>query len=426
MRLRTARASALGAILCCALGFGLVSTPALGDSLDQQKNQIDGKVDRLQNAVEDTSKELAAAFGKLEKTQAQLPEAQARVAETQSLEAAAQSRTTELTAQLVEAQRKMEQAEARVAENATKLAAFQNALDRLAADAFQGGQTSQLAVAMGAATPDEFAAQLSLADTMSTLTDDALRNLQTLRAESAAEESYLSAVRDEIAVLKTAAEQALAAARIARTDAQAAKAALEKLIGQREKYAAEDEKRREKELAALRAAEKEQERLAAELKERARKAKLAAEAAAAKAHANPQPSTGGSSRGGWLNYPANGPITSEFGMRFHPILRYWKLHSGTDFGIPCGTPVYATASGTIFGAFYNVGYGNRILIDHGIVKGVNLVTTYNHLSSFVRTSGHVERGQLIGYSGTTGYSTGCHLHFETLEDGTFVNPRTWI
>jgi len=118
--------------------------------------------------------------------------------------------------------------------------------------------------------------------------------------------------------------------------------------------------------------------------------------------------------------------TSVFGMRFHPILHVWKLHSGTDFGIPCGTPVYATAAGTVLSAGWGGGYGNRITIDHGIQRGVDLVTTYNHLSSILVHSGDVRRGQLIGYAGTTGYSTGCHLHFETLEDGSFVNPRTWI
>jgi len=135
---------------------------------------------------------------------------------------------------------------------------------------------------------------------------------------------------------------------------------------------------------------------------------------------------GGSSHGGYLNYPASGPITSEFGMRFHPILHYWKLHTGTDFGIACGTPVYATANGTIIGAGWNSAYGNRVLIDHGIIQGVDLVTTYNHLTSIAKYGGSVTRGQLIGYSGTTGWSTGCHLHFETLEDGRFVNPRKWI
>ena len=70
--------------------------------------------------------------------------------------------------------------------------------------------------------------------------------------------------------------------------------------------------------------------------------------------------------------------------------------------------------------------GNRLVIDHGIVSGVDLATTYNHLTSWVVTGGHVARGQLVAYSGTTGFSTGCHLHFETRQDGTPVNPRNWL
>ena len=113
-------------------------------------------------------------------------------------------------------------------------------------------------------------------------------------------------------------------------------------------------------------------------------------------------------------------------MRFHPILHVWKLHAGTDFGVPCGTPVMAAADGTVISAGWGGGNGNRIVIDHGIVSGVGLASTYNHLSSFVVKSGKVKRGQLIAYSGTTGYSTGCHLHFETLENGQFVNPMKWL
>jgi len=127
----------------------------------------------------------------------------------------------------------------------------------------------------------------------------------------------------------------------------------------------------------------------------------------------------------WI-WPGNGPITSPFGLRFHPILHVWKLHSGTDFAVPCGTPVFAAADGTVISAGYGGGNGNRIVIDHGIVSGVDLASTYNHLTSFVVKSGRVTRGQLIAYSGTTGYSTGCHLHFETLENGQFVDPMKWL
>jgi murein DD-endopeptidase MepM/ murein hydrolase activator NlpD len=131
--------------------------------------------------------------------------------------------------------------------------------------------------------------------------------------------------------------------------------------------------------------------------------------------------------GGFLSFPANGPITSPYGMRFHPILHIWKLHDGTDFGIPCGTPVYAAGSGTVTAEYFNAGYGNRVILDHGWVRGVSLQTSYNHLTSFVAHIGQrVARGQLLAYSGTTGYSTGCHLHFMVYVNGATVNPMTWL
>lgn len=125
----------------------------------------------------------------------------------------------------------------------------------------------------------------------------------------------------------------------------------------------------------------------------------------------------------------NAPVTSEFGPRYHPILHYWRLHAGRDFGGACGAPVRAAASGTVVaanGVGASGGYGNQLVIDHGVQDGVNLVTTYNHLQSFAVRSGRVSRGQLIGYEGTTGVSTGCHLHFETRENGTPVDPRDWF
>jgi len=120
-------------------------------------------------------------------------------------------------------------------------------------------------------------------------------------------------------------------------------------------------------------------------------------------------------------------ITSPYGMRLHPILHIWELHDGTDFHALCGTPVYAAADGRVLSEYYNAGYGNRIIIDHGLVNGVSLPTSYNHLTSFVAGTGQqVSRGQLIAYSGTTGYSTGCHLHFMVYVNGATVDPMTWL
>lgn len=100
-------------------------------------------------------------------------------------------------------------------------------------------------------------------------------------------------------------------------------------------------------------------------------------------------------------------------------------HTGVDYGVGCGTPVYAPASGEVWYADSNVlpGAGNRIVLSHGVVGGNALATNYYHLAGYVVSSGQrVSAGQLIGYAGTTGNSTGCHLHFETVLNGSFVDP----
>ena len=132
--------------------------------------------------------------------------------------------------------------------------------------------------------------------------------------------------------------------------------------------------------------------------------------------------------GGFLSNPVdNTYVTSSYGMRVHPILNVLKLHDGTDFHAPCGAPVYAAADGRVMSEYYNTGYGNRLLLDHGFVKGVSLSSSYNHLTSFVAGVGEqVDRGELIGYSGTTGYSTACHLHFMVFVDGDTVDPARWL
>ncbi|MDP9219883.1 MAG: M23 family metallopeptidase [Actinomycetota bacterium] len=102
------------------------------------------------------------------------------------------------------------------------------------------------------------------------------------------------------------------------------------------------------------------------------------------------------------------------------------MHTGQDFAVACGTPVHAAAAGRVISAGWAGGYGNQIIVDHGRINGHDLATSYNHLSRIIKHSGRVSRGQLIGYSGTTGLSTGCHLHFEVRVNGTPVNPKLYL
>ncbi len=132
-----------------------------------------------------------------------------------------------------------------------------------------------------------------------------------------------------------------------------------------------------------------------------------------------------------LRAPVNGPITSGYGWRPTPVGTIdfngtgGYTHTGIDYGVTCGTPLYAPAAGEVWFADSNVlpGAGNRIVLNHGVIGGNALATNYYHLSSYTVAPGqNVSAGQLIGYTGTTGNSNGCHLHFETVLNGSLVDP----
>jgi YD repeat-containing protein len=115
-------------------------------------------------------------------------------------------------------------------------------------------------------------------------------------------------------------------------------------------------------------------------------------------------------------------VSSGFGARFHPILHRWRTHEGIDFAAPYGTPVRATADGIVTVVGWDEGYGNLIEMRHA--NGIR--TRYGHLSSFVRgvrPGARVEQGETIGYVGSTGLSTGPHLHYEFLVNGRPTNPQ---
>jgi murein DD-endopeptidase MepM/ murein hydrolase activator NlpD len=404
-------------------------------------------------------------------------QAAAEATEARAIDAEAKARAhNEAVAQrLAVAQANEQRAKEQLAKSSTELVTSQDALDSYAAEVFQGAdQESQLGVVFGSSSPQDFADRLVMADTASAVASDTIDKLAAMTADNTSTRSYLTSVRGEIADLKRQAEAALRGAEAAAAaatqaknqaivaknnaitaaqNAAAARTQLDQLKAKQSSYAADLAVQRKNEASDLASARAESSRLQAILVEQARKARIAeqkrlaklraqreaklraerAKAAAAKKRGQvyvprtPPPVQSDPTPSNYLSYPAIGPTTSGFGMRWHPVLQKWMLHDGLDWGIPCGTPVYAAAPGDIIRAGWRAsGWGNQVVIDHGIHRGVDLVTTYNHLTSIVKFGGSVNRGQLIGYSGTTGYSTGCHLHFGVYEDGTPVNPRKWL
>ena len=129
--------------------------------------------------------------------------------------------------------------------------------------------------------------------------------------------------------------------------------------------------------------------------------------------------------GGKMGWPVPGynMITSKFGYRIHPILKTKKLHTGIDIGVPMGGNIVAASDGVVIYSGALGGYGNTVMIDHG----GGIVTLYAHNSRLlVREGAQVKRGDLIAKAGSTGMSTGPHLHFEVRKNGVYQDPLTWL
>ena len=124
-----------------------------------------------------------------------------------------------------------------------------------------------------------------------------------------------------------------------------------------------------------------------------------------------------------MKTPVNGArLSSSFGFRKHPILGYNKLHQGTDFAAPTGTPIMASGAGIIIRAQKYKGYGNFVSIRHN----TTYVTAYGHMSKYgrgIKKGVRVTQGQIIGYVGSTGLSTGPHLHYEVIKNGKRINSQ---
>ncbi|MBM6400877.1 M23 family metallopeptidase [Phycicoccus sonneratiae] len=422
---------ALAALVCAVVTVTVAapSAPAAPDPGDQ-KRSVDRKIDALKDHLDDTSAALSKAYSSLKDTQDKLPAARDALEKARAAAVAADQAEAEATQQLEVAKANETKAQGDLAKATKEVATGRKRLAQFAAQIYQQQGFGQLDVALSSTEPQDFADRLAMVDTVLDVQNRTMERLSTEQAGLTALEDHLSALRVDSDRKQKAAAAALARAQAARQAATKAQADLEALAATQTKAA----KGYEDQLAA------DKKQLASMQAEAARLRKiLAARAAAARAkaaaEAKKHPKNGGGGGGGGgsstgsgvLSRPVrSGWVSSEYGMRFHPIYHYWKLHSGRDYAVNCGTPVYAAAGGTVISAGWGGGYGNRVVIDHGLERGVGLASTYNHLSRIVVGGGHVSRGQLIAYSGTTGTSTGCHLHFETLENGNFANPRKWL
>lgn len=433
------RRTGAGLLSAGVLATLLSVAPANADEKDDLRDRRAAVSDRIASAdeqVAESSKRLAAATRVLDRVRAKLSEAQARLDETRSEWASAVAYEELIAERLDDAEARLVEAESALVLGRLEVKQAEDRLADFVVSSSQYGDPSVVALdtILTGSDPSLLSQNLALTDAIFGVQVGSIDDLEAARAALAVREEEVEAIRDEVDAQR---EQAIAT--VARKQELKARALGERrdvstLVSQQAAARREAAAARRADVAQLRALEREREALS----ERLRRLAIA-EAAAPSITVPPADSGGGDTgsgsssgsstgtAGAFLAAPVAAAITSPFGMRMHPVLNVYKLHDGTDFGVGCGTPVLAAADGDVVTAYLSEGYGNQLVLNHGNVNGDGLATSYSHLTSFSASPGeHVERGDIIGYSGNTGYSTGCHLHFMVYVNGTPVDPMGWL
>jgi murein DD-endopeptidase MepM/ murein hydrolase activator NlpD len=467
---------AVGLVLASVVPAGAADPYDRKRAVEQQLDQAQGELRQSTKALDDATRSFSDAQARLPAAEQALAEAeqaltvaQEQLARARGELAAAKAQDAAAAAKLAAAEQRVRDQEARIVEITARIEGKRAAMSELAVEAYQQGAMGRmldLAAVFEAEDVNDFTARVTYAQSVLNAEDTVLTGMEDDRVDLANERVKLEELREEARRLReeaarhlqrtreleAAATAARAAAEANAEQARAAKAAVDELVTQRSGAVAAAEHAKADDAKQYAALTAERDTIDAEIAELARKAReeRARKAAAARAasassagssgtassgasssgggSSSSGSSSGGSSDSGGLSYPVSNPyVTSPYGMRIHPVTGVYKLHDGTDFRAHCGTPIRAAAPGRVLWARYRGGYGNQVAVDHGVIGGDALMTSYSHLSRFSASRGEgVSRGEVIGYSGSTGYSTACHLHFMVYDDGVRANPMSYL
>ncbi|MDN5686805.1 MAG: peptidoglycan DD-metalloendopeptidase family protein [Brachybacterium sp.] len=429
-------------VLTTALVGPMAPASADGSKEDKvaEKAEVDQKLEDIRISLGGVSDELADTYMALAETELLIPQAQQELEDAQDELAAAQAENERIGNRLTAAEAEEDELTGAVETGQAEVDSSDEELAEVALSAYKGGgMPNPSSIYVGGQGPQETVDRsmnyrLTMASQGNRL--DTLRSDQAVTENSA---NRLTAVREEIDDLKVEAEEAVDRTTAAEDAAADAKAELDDLYttqqSQRDDLEAKKAQYQEDE-ANLETRSSTLDEEIAELarQEREREERARQERAEAQAQKNNSGGSGGdtsSSRsantgGGWA-YPVNARLNSNFGWRDHPIYHTRKLHAGVDFPVACGTPVGATHSGRVIAHAYNSGAGKKMILSHGIHNGKLVTSSYHHLQSYGPPVGtQVSAGDTIGQVGTSGSSTGCHLHFEIQEDGNSVDPAGYL
>ncbi len=413
---RRRRIAAIAAAFSIAAA-GLSSPFATADDLKDKQKEVKNKIEKADDALAESSEAMAAAAAALQQAQAALGEAQAKLADTRAKLVAAQIRDRQMQRKLDGAIADLAVARDELHQGQLDVEVQREALGEMVAQMYMTGSPEMLAL-KSFFEADGFDDLTRAAEANEAISDQEEATLDAFEAAEVlltVKEARVEAKKDVVEVQRQKAAENLALMEDLEEQAAAEEAAVQILVGERSAAYQAAQKARRADRVILIALRQEEQRIEDMLE---RRAALAA-------------AQGGGSTGpsdGFLNWPVSPVrVTSPFGYRHHPIYGYYSLHNGVDFGASCGQAMYAGAGGRVISRYYQTAYGNRLIIDHGFERGVGLATIFNHATSYVVGVGdRVERGQLVGYVGSTGWSTGCHLHYTVMANGHAVDPMRWL
>jgi murein DD-endopeptidase MepM/ murein hydrolase activator NlpD len=388
-------------LLAVPLILSLFLSPAIAKSTD-----IDQQVADASEALTKASAAVLAAAESLKDAQAKLPAAREAMATATTRETEATAVYNKAASDLAVSKAAYTAALSKVTSKEAEISQLQKKVDQFARSVYQQGQTSQWEIILESTSPSDLTVRLQNIKAVALSSANSLDSLLGAKAQLTVDAQAAEDVRIDMQRIANIASQALIDAQNAADRAAAAKVEVDKLVKQ--------------ESAALKIAEDDKADVLAQYNElRAEQKRIAALSGSAGNQGPVDPQATGP-----LSWPLPGRAAGgSVGWRVHPVYKYKSCHTGVDSGAPRGTPIRAAASGVVLSTTVSRAYGNMTLIDHGD----GMVTMYAHQSSFAVSKGQaVENQEVIGYVGSTGFSTGPHLHFEVHLNGVPYNPMGWF
>lgn len=360
--------------------YGAMCFANTADDKRAELNDVRQRMERMQTRKEQARRKAESASAELSEVMGSLNELQAQANNLQKKSDTLQGKINDNQAKLEKKQQEMQE----------RMLIYRKRLR----DIYINGQINYLDVLLGAKDFSDFSSRMYLLQKIISRDLELLEKLKQDAAEINSRKEQLAAEMKEI--------------KATQTELEAKKAKVNKLREQRAYmlYKAQEEEQ---------SSQEEYERL------------LAISENIASMLRNMENSGGSAPAGhggtGQFMWPCNGPITSYYGWRTHPIFGTTKYHSGMDIAVDSGTPIHAADSGTIVYSGWLGGYGNCVMIDHG----GGLVTLYAHNSALnVGEGQYVSKGTVVAYAGSTGYSTGPHCHFEVRLHGELTDPLNYL